>query len=156
VTTKELEARMDYIRILEGLLSINTTVPPGMNYEETVDYLEPLFKEVGFETQKVHIPKEYAEEREGRVNLVCNRREAGKHRLIFYCHMDVVPAEGWDAFKPRIENGRIYGRGAADMKGGIAALLLGLEACVGKPLKYDTSVMITTDEEQARLLNSDI
>lgn len=138
---------MDYSQILKDLISIDTSVPPGLNYGEVVDYLQPLFQEAGFETEKVHIPREYADGMDGRVNLVCHRKELGKPRLIFYSHIDVVPAEGWDAFNPRVENGKIYGRGAADMKGAIVALLLGLRTLEGKPIKYDTSVMITTDEE---------
>ena len=138
---------MDYVKVLKDIISIDTSVPPGWNYEKVVDYLQPLFQDVGFETEKIYIPREHAEGREGRVNLLCHRRELGKPRLIFYSHIDVVPAEGWDAFNPRVEEGKIYGRGAADMKGAIAALLLGLEALKGKPLRYDTSVMITTDEE---------
>jgi len=138
---------MDYVKILKDIISIDTSDPPGWNYDKVVDYLRPLFEEVGFETQKIHIPEEHAEGMEGRVNLLCHRRGLTKPRLIFYSHIDVVPAEGWDAFNPRVENGKIYGRGAADMKGAVAALLLGLETLKGKPLKYDTSVMITTDEE---------
>jgi len=138
---------MDYVKVLKDIISIDTSVPPGWNYDKVVDYLQPLFQDVGFETEKIYIPKEHAEGREGRVNLLCHRRELGKPRLIFYSHIDVVPAEGWDAFSPRVEEGKIYGRGAADMKGAIVALLLGLEALKGKPLRYDTSVMITTDEE---------
>ena len=139
--------KMDHIEVLMNFLSIDTTVPPGLNYDKAVDYLEPLFKEAFFNTQKVMIPAEHAEGREGRVNLICHRRENGKPRLIFYGHMDVVPAEGWEAFKPRLENGKVYGRGAADMKGSIVALLLALESLKGKHLNYDVSVMITTDEE---------
>ncbi len=138
---------MDYIKVVKELISIDTSVPPGLNYEKAIDYLEPLFRQVGFETQKVHIPKEYADGNEGRVNLLAHRRNLGKPHLIFYAHIDVVPAQGWEAFSPRVENGKIYGRGSADMKGAIAALLLGLEAVRQKPLKYDTSVMLTTDEE---------
>ena len=138
---------MDYTQILKDLISVDTSVPPGLNYEEVVDYLRPLFQQVGFRTEKIHVPKEQAEGEEGRFNLICHRNEAGKPRLIIYSHIDVVPADGWGAFDPRVEDGKIYGRGAADMKGAIAALLLGLEAVKGKPLKYDTSVMITTDEE---------
>lgn len=138
---------MDYVEVMKGFLAIDTTVPPGRNYDKAVEYLEPLFREVGFETQKVLIPAEHAGGREGRVNLICHRRQPGRPRLIFYGHIDVVPAEGWDAFKPRVDNGKIYGRGAADMKGGIVALLLGLSAVKDKQVKYDTSVMITTDEE---------
>jgi len=139
--------KMNYVEILKDLISIDTSVPPGLNYAEAVNYLQPLFQGVGYESRKFPIPKEHAEEREGRVSLICHRSEPGKPRLIFYGHVDVVPAEGWDAFHPRIESGKIYGRGAADMKGAIVALLLGLEAVKGKPIRYDTSVMITTDEE---------
>jgi succinyl-diaminopimelate desuccinylase len=138
---------MDYTQILKDLISTDTSVPPGLNYGRVVDYLQPFFEQVDFEIQKIPIPKEQADGREGRVNLLCHRRQPGKPRLIFYSHIDVVPAQGWDAFNPRVEKGKIYGRGAADMKGAIAALLLGLEAVKGKRLKYDTSVMITTDEE---------
>ncbi len=138
---------MNYVDVLKQMISIDTTVPPGLNYEKAIDFLKPLFDDLNFRTEKVLIPPEHADEREGRVNLVCHRRTLDKRRVIFYGHIDVVPAEGWDAFSPRLENGKIFGRGAADMKGGIAALLLALELIKGEPLKYDVSVMITTDEE---------
>ena len=138
---------MNYLEVLKDLISINTTVPPGLNYDKAIDYLEPLFKELGFDTQRIIIPAEHAEGREGRVNLVCHRREKGKPRLIFYGHIDVVPAEGWDAFKPRVEKGKVYGRGAADMKGSIVALLSAMQSLKGKRLNFDVSVMVTTDEE---------
>jgi succinyl-diaminopimelate desuccinylase len=141
---------MDYVEILKGLLRIDTTVPPGRNYEKAVDYLLPLFRELGFETRKVAIPAEHAEGREGRVNLIAHRRRAGQPRLVFYGHIDVVPAEGWDAFEPKLEGGKIYGRGAADMKGSIVALLLALDSLKEKPLNYDVSVMVTTDEEYSQ------
>ncbi len=139
---------MDSTRILQDIIAINTSVPPGDNYEKAMDYLEPLFRAAGFDTQKVHIPKEHTEGKRGeRVNLLAHRHSAGKPRLIFYGHIDVVPAQGWDAFSPRVADGKVYGRGAADMKGGIAALLVGLELVKQKELKYDISVMVTTDEE---------
>jgi len=138
---------MDYVKIIQDLITIDTSVPPGLNYDKAINYLEPLLAQVGLETQKIPIPKEYADGKEGRVNLLAHRRHPGKPRLIFYTHVDVVPASGWQAFRPRMENGKIYGRGAADMKGAIVALLLGLDKARHQPLKYDTSVMITTDEE---------
>jgi len=138
---------MDYVKVLADLISIDTSVPPGRNYDRAVDYLQPLFNRVGFETERVDIPSEHADGEEGRVALVAHRRDPAKPRLLIYGHVDVVPAEGWDAFNPRVENGKVYGRGAADMKGAIVALLLGLEAVADRPLKYDVSVMVTTDEE---------
>jgi len=141
---------MDYVEVLKNLLAIDTTVPPGRNYAKAISYLEPLFKKMGFSTQKVLIPTEHAEGREGRMNLIGHRRQPGKPRLIFYGHIDVVPAEGWEAFKPRVADGKVYGRGAADMKGSIVALLLAMDSLKDKPLKYDVSVMITTDEEYSQ------
>jgi succinyl-diaminopimelate desuccinylase len=141
---------MDYVEVLKQLIAIDTTVPPGLNYEKAVDFLQPLFDEVGFDTGKVFIPPEHAGGREGRFSLVCHRRAPEKPRVVFYGHVDVVPAEGWDAFKPMVEDGKIFGRGAADMKGSIVALLLALEMTKGKPLRYDVSVMITTDEESGQ------
>jgi succinyl-diaminopimelate desuccinylase len=141
------EWSVDYVKILKDLISIDTSVPPGNNYAEAMNYIEPLFGGYGFQTAKIDIPSNQAEGRENRVNLVCHRQTAGKPRLIFYAHIDVVPAHGWEAFKPRVENGKIYGRGAADMKGAIPALLLALEKCKDQPLKYNASVVITTDEE---------
>ncbi len=138
---------MDYVQILKDLISVDTTVPPGRNYEKAIDYLAPLFKGAGCETEKVYLPKEVCNGQEGRLNLIAHRRRPGKQRLIFYTHIDVVPAEGWDAFTPKPENGKIYGRGSCDNKGAITALLLALEKVKDKTLKYDTSAVVTVDEE---------
>ena len=141
---------LDHSTILRNLISIDTSVPPGSNYEKAIDYLIPLFKEAACDTYKVAIPFENAEGREGRFALVAHRRESGKSRLIFYCHVDVVPADGWDAFNPKVEMGKIYGRGAADMKGAIASLLVALYEVKDQLLQYDVSVMVTTDEEDTQ------
>ncbi len=138
---------MDLVKVLSDFVAIDTSVPPGNNYRHAMDFLFPLFRNVGFAAQLVEIPPEHAEGQAGRVNLVCHRRSPGRPRLIFYGHADVVPAVGWPAFVPQIKEGKLYGRGAADMKGGIVGLLGGLERVAGRSLKYDTSVVITTDEE---------
>ncbi len=138
---------MDFAKVLSDLVAIDTSVPPGNNYRRAMEYLEPLFKNVGFDTKIVEIPPEHAEGRVGRFNLVCEKRAESKPRLIFYGHVDVVPAAGWDAFSGRLSDGKLYGRGAADMKGGIVALLGGLEQVKDKAVNYDIGVVITTDEE---------
>ncbi|MDO8568870.1 MAG: M20/M25/M40 family metallo-hydrolase [Dehalococcoidales bacterium] len=138
---------MDYLKVAKDILAIDTSIPPGLNYEKVMDYLEPLFKEVGFETEQITIPREHSDGNDPRINLIAHRRSPGQPRLIFYGHIDVVPAQGWPAFTPRIEDGKIYGRGAADMKGGVVALLLGLDMARELTPRYDMSVMITTDEE---------
>ncbi len=138
---------MDYLRVLQDLISIDTSVPPGNNYGKAVRYLEPLFREIGMETQLIEIPREHCGGLGGRVNLLAHRRNPGKPRLIFYSHVDVVPASGWPAFSPRVAEGKVFGRGAADMKGAIPALLHGLNDVRHSELACDVSVMVTTDEE---------
>ncbi|MCX6013887.1 MAG: M20/M25/M40 family metallo-hydrolase, partial [Chloroflexi bacterium] len=138
---------IDFVKVTKDIISINTTAPPGLNYKEAIDYLEPLFKQLGCDTQKISIPPQYADGKNDRWSLLAHNRHPGKPRLILYGHIDVVPAEGWDAFVPREESGKIFGRGAADMKGAITAILLGIQEVKEKSLKYDLSIMITTDEE---------
>ena len=70
---------------------------------------------------------------DGRRSLVGTRRGAGGRSLLFNGHVDVVseePADRWTKppYGAEIAEGRLYGRGACDMKGGIAAMLLAVEA----------------------------
>ena len=138
---------MDYVKTLADLIAIDTTVPPGNNYQAALEYLMPYFKDAGFTADLVKIPAEHCEGRTGRVALIGHKRPPGKPRLIFYGHVDVVPAQGWPAFTPHVENGKMSGRGSADMKGGIVGLLIGLNKVKNATLGYDVSYMITTDEE---------
>jgi succinyl-diaminopimelate desuccinylase len=138
---------MNINQILADLIAFDTSVPPGNNYEAALRYLAPLFETVGMQTQLIPIPPDQAEGRTGRFNLVCHKPDPCKMRLIFYAHIDVVPASGWTAFKAEIKDGRIYGRGAADMKGSIPALLSALERVKDQKINYDLTVLITTDEE---------
>ena len=78
----------------------------------------------------------------------------GGRSLILNGHYDVVPvgdAGRWkhDPFSGRVENGRVYGRGSCDMKGGIAAMLQALRLIreAGVRLKGDVIVQVVPDEE---------
>ncbi len=82
-------------------------------------------------------------------NMIALRSgRAGTPHIAFAGHVDVVPAgDGWTghAFTPRIADGRLYGRGAADMKGAVAAFVA---AAAGVPADAATiSLLITGDEE---------
>jgi succinyl-diaminopimelate desuccinylase len=78
---------------------------------------------------------------------------SGAPLLILAGHTDVVPTgplERWssDPFAPEIRNGLLYGRGAADMKSGLAAMVCAAErALAGGPLKGTLAFLITSDEE---------
>ncbi|MEO8161168.1 MAG: succinyl-diaminopimelate desuccinylase [Arenimonas sp.] len=79
---------------------------------------------------------------------------SGAPVLVFLGHTDVVPSgpfEQWSShpFLPTIRNGYLYGRGAADMKGSVAAFVLGLEDFVAAhPAHAGTvAILLTSDEE---------
>jgi len=152
-----VEANRDYIvDMLRKLVQIDTSVPPGRNYDKLVATLEPEFEKFGFTNERVIIPEEKVKEipydLEGeRVNLVA-RKDVGKETVSVYAHMDVVPIEeGWDCdpFAGVVEGDTFYGRGASDMKGSIACLMGALKVMHDLSLepKFDMRCMICTDEE---------
>jgi acetylornithine deacetylase len=93
----------------------------------------------------------------GRPQLVARKRGAGGGRaLLLNGHVDVVSAEPrglWtsDPFVAEVRDGRLYGRGACDMKGGIAAMVVAAEtlASLGIDLDGDLVVATNTDEESS-------
>ncbi len=141
---------------LRQIIRIDNCIPPGRNYDTLVDLLEPQFQRYGFTTARVIIPEEHWRTiplpLEGaRVNLVA-RKGTGKPPLTIYAHMDTVPIEeGWqyDPFGAELHDGRIYGRGVADMKGTIASLLTAAEIMdeLGLEPVWDLNACICTDEE---------
>jgi acetylornithine deacetylase len=93
----------------------------------------------------------------GRPQLVARLRGTGGGKaLVFNGHIDVVsvePRERWtsDPFQAEVRDGKLYGRGACDMKGGIAAMVLAAEvlAALEIPLAGDLLVATNTDEESS-------
>ncbi|HUM81525.1 MAG TPA: ArgE/DapE family deacylase [Methanothrix sp.] len=149
---------LDLLDLLKKIISFKTVAPPGSNYEEIVDWLVPLFQEMGFSTRKMAMPQEVfasrcqdSRLRGDRFNLKADLELGREKTLVIYAHLDVVPAEGdWDTdpFQAVQKEGRIYGRGVSDCKGSIAALIAALRSVLktSRP-KYNLSILLTTDEE---------
>lgn len=73
---------------------------------------------------------------------------SGAPHFAFAGHTDVVPAgEGWDAFAPQVRDGWLVGRGAADMKGSIAAFAAAAGRVVAAGFAGTLSLIVTGDEE---------
>lgn len=90
------------------------------------------------------------EETPGRPTLVATLRGTGGGRsLMLNAHTDTVGVEGMEApFSGEIREGRLYGRGSYDMKGGLAAAVVALEALAGGPrLRGDVVLAAVADEE---------
>jgi acetylornithine deacetylase len=120
-------------------------VPSLLGEEEPAQRLvEARMRELGFEVESVVPDSELLAERldsgvplmpyEGRRSLVGTIGDGGRS-LLLNGHVDVVSAEPVDRwtkepFGAEIADGRLYGRGSCDMKGGVAAMLLGVEAAL--------------------------
>ncbi|MGI6318951.1 MAG: ArgE/DapE family deacylase [Dethiobacteria bacterium] len=131
-------------RILADLIRLNTVNPPG-NENKVAGYLKELFDSTG-------IFNEIIESEINRANFIA-RLGSGSKKLLFLSHSDVVPAgDGWDfdPFSGDIENGVVYGRGALDCKGLMAAQIYAVLrlAREGAPLNGTLIFAATADEEK--------
>jgi acetylornithine deacetylase/succinyl-diaminopimelate desuccinylase family protein len=110
--------RDDLTRYLSDLIRARTVNPPGDEHL-AVPVLTDFCDARG-------IAQETFEKEPGRTNVVA-RIGAGRPRVLVACHFDVVPAgDGWtsDPFDPVERDGRLYGRGAKDNKGPLAAMMV--------------------------------
>jgi acetylornithine deacetylase len=91
--------------------------------------------------------------RPGRANVVAVARGSGSGRsLMLNAHMDTVGVAGMsEPFTPRLDGGRLYGRGAQDMKGSLAACMLATADAKRRGLRGDVSLTAVADEEFASI-----
>ncbi|EAP75551.1 acetylornithine deacetylase/succinyl-diaminopimelate desuccinylase family protein [Roseovarius nubinhibens] len=151
----EIEARReDLIALTQDLIRIPTLNPPGRHYRDICDYLDRRLLHAGFETELIRATGAPGDsDKYPRWNIVARR--AGKHPgdcVHFNSHTDVVEVgHGWttDPFGGAVIDGRIYGRGACDMKGGLAASIIAAEAFVDLCPDFSGAIEIsgTADEE---------
>lgn len=90
----------------------------------------------------------YDDQGQRKVSLVARKGE-GEGGLGLFSHTDTVPGEphGWDPFTPKIEEGRLIGRGSCDMKGPLAATLLATAFFSVTDLQHPITLVLTADEE---------
>lgn len=138
---------MDAVEILEHLIQFPTVSPPG-NEEPAACYLAEILMDAGLHCQVQRLG-------DNRANLIAWLGEEGPE-LMLNGHLDVVPAPGeWASppFSMTRKEGRLYGRGSADMKGGVAAMC---EAAMraakkGIPRRGRLKLLFVADEECANL-----
>ena len=145
------------INVLKRFIRIPTVDPPGERYGDFVSEASKVLEELGFSVEVHEVPrsvveKYYPEYADYPRYIVIGRLGGGKPTIQFNGHYDVVPpGAGWstDPFKPTIKEGRLYGRGSVDMKGGIAASLLAIKAFTEsfKEFEGTVEVALVPDEE---------
>jgi acetylornithine deacetylase len=134
---------------LVRVVSINPAFSGGTTDERQVAaYARAAMDALGMETH-AHEPAP------GRVSVVGRLRGTGGGRsLMLYAHHDTVGIEGMpDPWSAEVRGGRMYGRGAYDMKCGLAASLAAVRSVAesGAPLAGDLLIVSVADEEEASL-----
>lgn len=131
-------------KTLEDLISF-PTISSTSNLD-LIDYLEKLFKDLGFETFRIINPENSLQ-----ANLLCKYGDEKAEGLMLSGHTDVVPVKGqpWqtDPFKLYEQEEKYFGRGVVDMKGFIAAVYTALKDFDLSKLKRPLSLLWTYDEE---------
>ncbi len=154
--------KKDLVDLTCRLVNIDTTVPPGLNYPKISQLIAAELKDLGITPSVSHIPEATLRRKVDpdvglkgpRPNTYATLKGEGEGpRILLNGHVDVVPADpsGWshDPFEPVIKNAKIYGRGAADMKGSDACTIYSLKALVETGAKFRGTITptFTTDEE---------
>jgi acetylornithine deacetylase len=137
----------ELVAALVAIDSVNPDlVPGGAGEAEIADFVAGWLREAGLEV-------ELDEAVPGRPSVIAVARgSGGGASLMLNAHMDTVGVEGMDhPFDPVIRDGRLYGRGAYDMKGSLAACMLAARRLAAEDLSGDVIVTAVADEEYASI-----
>lgn len=139
--------RADPVELARELVAIDSVNPSlvgdAAGESDAADFCERWLAAHGFEVRRL-------ESVAGRPSVVGIARGSGGGRSIMLNgHLDTVGVITYrgEPFTPVIRDGRLYGRGAFDMKGGIAAMLAAAAAAAATPLRGDVVVTLVADEE---------
>ena len=152
---EEIERRKeDLVALTQSLIRIPTINPPGEDYRRICEFLSDRLKPSGFDIHMIRAEGALGDSaRHPRWNVLARREGARPGQCVhFNSHTDVVTAgAGWttDPFGGEVRDGKVFGRGACDMKGGLAASIVAAEAFIALYPDHDGAIEIsgTADEE---------
>lgn len=147
-------AREDLVALTRDLVKFPTINPPGEAYTPCAEYIGERLKKSGFEILYIRAKESPGDSnRYPRTNIIARKTGRRPGPVVhFNSHIDVVEAgEGWhfDPFGAQIQDGRIYGRGTCDMKGGLATSIIAAECYMAANPDFSGVIEIsgTVDEE---------
>src|SRR5688572_32106369 len=142
--------RDELVELTSGLVAIDSVnpslVPGGAGEREIAGFVAEWARAAGLEADVL-------ESTPGRPSVLVRARGGGGGRTLLLCgHLDTVNVEGMrDPHTPRIDGDRLHGRGAYDMKAGLAAALIACRDAAALGLAGDVVVAAVADEEHASL-----
>ncbi|WP_142502767.1 M20/M25/M40 family metallo-hydrolase [Klebsiella sp. 2680] len=142
---------------LQRMLVVDTCFPPGSGYAQFADLMTQLLTPMQFSFQRVSVPENLWQAPDGsawgeRVNLLATLNAGATENCNLYFHTDTVPAgDGW-RYPPLAlteAEGKLFGRGAADMKGTIVAAIAAIRAAqvCHLRLRFNPVFLLCSDEE---------
>ena len=137
---------MNEIELTQELVRINSENPPG-NEKRITKYIKDFLDDLKIQTRLIEFEK-------NRINLIAS---IGKGKgLMLNGHLDTVPAgelNKWkyDPFEGRIVNGKLYGRGSSDMKGGLAAIIIAVKNLAKEKFKRKLLLTFVAGEEARQI-----
>jgi acetylornithine deacetylase len=140
----------DLPALLAALVAIDSINPSlvagGAGEVRVADFVESWARDAGLQAERL-------EETAGRPSVLARAAGRGGGRTLLLCaHTDTVGVEGMaDPHTPRVDGDRLYGRGAYDMKAGLAAALVAARETARLGLPGDVVVAAVADEEHASL-----
>ena len=151
----EIESRRDELTALtQDLIRFPTINPPGEAYTPCAEYLGQRLAKRGFKVEYVRAEGTPGDsDKYPRTNVIARREGARPGPCVhFNGHLDVVQVgAGWtvDPFAGVVKDGKVYGRGACDMKGGLASAVVAMEALLESGMALPGAIEIsgTVDEE---------
>ncbi|MGD1880176.1 MAG: acetylornithine deacetylase/succinyl-diaminopimelate desuccinylase family protein [Kiloniellaceae bacterium] len=148
------DKRDDVVALTRDLIRFPTVNPPGEAYTPCAEFLGNRLKARGFEVSYHRAEGEAGDsDRYPRTNVVARKEGTRPGPCVhFNGHIDVVSVgQGWSVapFEGVVRDGKVYGRGACDMKGGIAAAVIAVEALLEEHADLPGALEIsgTVDEE---------
>lgn len=148
----------ELISLTQDLIAFPTINPPGEAYQPCAEYIGQRLARKGFSVEYVRGESAPGDtDKYPRVNVICRYEGKGPGPCVhFNSHIDVVEVgHGWtvDPFAGEIKDGKIFGRGSCDMKGGLAASIIAVEALIECYPDFFGAIEIsgTVDEESGGL-----
>jgi acetylornithine deacetylase len=145
--------RQALINLIQALVKINSVNPllsaDGIGETEVCGYIGEYLEKLGLDVRYQKLKKD-------RVNVIgILKGTGGGPTLMLNGHTDTVSVENMtvEPFDARIQDDKLYGRGALDMKAGVAAQISAIQALIesGMKLKGDVILALVADEEYASI-----